>query len=126
MTLPPTSEPTAPEARRDLRLTWLGSAGPCLWFALLVGLYIVAGHECGSPSARWSWWLWAVGALACAATCALGLRKRRRESASPSDVQRQKAKRVHFMLDVSLALNLLSLVLLLGFAVPLYLLRPCE
>jgi hypothetical protein len=126
MGIPPDTDLSTPDARRDLTLTALCFVGPGLWFALLSVVYATSSHECGRPIAWLSIVLTGCGMLG-ALGAALGLLRLRHgvESVLPS-LARYKAARLRLMLRAGLGLNLLSFVLLLGFLVPLLSLVPCE
>src|ERR1700712_4221797 len=119
MGIPPSTDLSSPEVKRDLSLTALCCVGPSLWFALLGVVYASSSHECGSAIAWRSIVLTGAGMLG-ALGAALGLLRlqHRLEPELPS-LADYKASRLRLMLRAGLGLNLLSFVLLLGFLVPL-------
>jgi hypothetical protein len=126
MAIPPDTQLDDMETRRDLRLVWLACVGPCLWLTLLAVVYAVSDHECGSPTARYSCALTALGMLSTFGALWALERMRRRHESQVTALPDCKVERVRTMLHGALALNALSLVLLAGFLAPLIFLRPCE
>jgi hypothetical protein len=126
MAIPPDTQLDDPDTQRDLRVVWLACTGPCLWLSLLTVIYAVSDHECGRSTAPYSWALTGLGILGSAAALVALLRARREHELPAPHTPKRKAARVQTMIDAGLALNALSLVLLVGFLAPLVFLRPCE
>lgn len=118
----PDSRSSVKRASRDILLLTLGGAAPTLWFVALLVLYAVCARDCRAWVPALGWSILALCLAGSGASLAWLLRLIRGEAAA--QVARPALDR--FMSWGGVALNVLSLVLLGGFGVPLLLLRPCE
>jgi hypothetical protein len=114
MSLPPDSGATARMARTELWVTMLTGAGPLLWFAALVIMYAVCAHGRSWDPAL-SWPVLAVSIAASTAALVKLVSMARALPATPSPLD----TRAKFMRWGGVALNVLSLVLLVGLGIPL-------
>jgi uncharacterized membrane protein YidH (DUF202 family) len=113
MAIPPSTEFDA-RARKHLGLTALTVSGLLLWLFDLCAVYAISTHECDAPRYSWGLTIAATAITAGALAYTASLRKRAWD--------RQQS----FQLQIALMMNALALLLLLGFAAPLAVLRPCE
>jgi hypothetical protein len=118
MPLPADSRASLTYSRHDLRLFALASLGPCLWFVALVVMYAVSARACRPSDALWLWSTFALCTLGHAPSI-FGLSRMNRQGASDPPRRRLTVR-------IGLTLNVLSLLLMAGFAMPMLLLRPCE
>jgi hypothetical protein len=118
----PDSRSSVKAASRELRLLALGSAAPTLWFLGLVVLYAVCARDCRAFVTTLGWSILALCLAGSGASLASLLRMMRGDAAQ----QVAQPALDRFMSWGGVALNLLSLLLLGGFGIPLLLLRPCE
>jgi hypothetical protein len=112
--------------RRDLWLVGSSTFGPLLWFTALLILYALAARDC-PPFSRWlSWGLLAMTMAGCGASLVVLRRLGQTIQQQHDALPQHEWQRARFMVHAGLALNVLSLLLLLGFGMPLLMLRPCE
>jgi uncharacterized membrane protein YidH (DUF202 family) len=113
MAIPPSTELDA-RARTHVGLTALTVSGLLLWLLDLSAVYAISTHECEAPRFSWGITIGSTVLTAAALAYTAALRKRAWD--------RQQS----FLLQMALMLNAMALLLLLGFAAPLAVLRPCE
>jgi hypothetical protein len=113
-----------PLSRAALRLLALIVVGPTVAMAVLMLLYAWSDRQCERGSGP-LWTLLSGAALLVAASFAWLWRRRRALTAHPQR-GRPFQERELFLTQVGLALNVVSLLLVISFASPLLHLRPCQ
>src|SRR5688500_17933100 len=119
------SQPLSPGARLGLTLTIAASLGPLLWFSAQLVLYAYTARDCAHVVPLSIWSVLAGAVLLCTATIFYLCRLASRLSKRQNEMSRQEWRRTRLMVFGAIALDVLSLVLLLSFAVPIVVLRPC-